>query len=576
MKRLMIFVAVMCAAMWATAADVPSDADVRAVGKYVEELTKGDLAQMRQKRITKEQYADALLGYAVDEKKAAAKFALFRDAFKAYADAKSWEKADGVYGAAQVEGGTEYALAVVGHTTIPGAAKDLKARIEGDKKSYRQIGILKSKLKKTPDDESLCEALGQEYAAVGNWDGALVAFLTAPGEVAKVADWELNKGNAYTAAKTAEFWWGYADGKPKTKMEALRLHAAMWYEIALGEGAYSGNEAKIVQGRIDETKSYGGAAMQDKATLAKQVKELKPITLPLNNKTVIEFVGVPAGEFTMGTDDERLVKSMEKNAVKPHRVTITRPFWLSKYKVTKELWDAFQKAELTEYDKVMGGMKVPQPVSYFEAMEFCDWLTKRFRSKLPSNYIVRLPTEAEWEYACKAGESGENVPYYDWDNIKQFSVQAADVRKRAENTKLNLDDKHDWEFMPIEVGTKKPNAFGFYDILGNGFELTLDSFDPSLAKKPNDVFNDGNNGNQTALVYAEKEIDPIRFFRIMPNALSVLRGAEFNNMEPSLYSKRGCRLHTRGVGVQTTCFRLCIGPDLMKEKGYSFKSGKKK
>ena len=96
MKRLMIFVAVMCAAMWATAADVPSDADVRAVGKYVEELTKGDLAQMRQKRITKEQYADALLGYAVDEKKAAAKFALFRDAFKAYADAKSWEKADGV------------------------------------------------------------------------------------------------------------------------------------------------------------------------------------------------------------------------------------------------------------------------------------------------------------------------------------------------------------------------------------------------------------------------------------------------------------------------------------------------
>ena len=576
MKRLMIFVAVMCAAMWATADDVPSDADVRAVGKYVEELTKGDLAQMRQKKITKEQYADALLGYAADEKKSAAKFALFRDAFKAYAEAKSWGKADGVYGAAQAEGGTEYALAVVGHTTISGAAKDLKARIEGDKKSYRQIGILKSKLKKTPDDESLCEALGQEYAAVGNWDGALASFLTAPGEVAKIADWELNKGGAYTASKVAEFWWGYADGKPKSKMEALRLHAAMWYEIALGEGAYSGNESKIVQGRIDETKSYGGAAMQDKATLAKQVKELKPITLPLNNKTVIEFVGVPAGEFTMGTDDERLVKSMEKNAVKPHRVTITRPFWLSKYKVTKEQWDAFQKAELTEYDKVMGGMKVPQPVSYFEAMEFCDWLTKRFRSKLPSNYIVRLPTEAEWEYACKAGESGENVPYYDWDNIKQFSVQAADVRKRAENTKLNLDDKHDWEFMPIEVGTKKPNAFGFYDILGNGFELTLDSFDPSLAKKPNDVFNDGNNGNQTALVYAGKEIDPIRFFRIMPNALSVLRGAEFNNMEPSLYSKRGCRLHTRGVGVQTTCFWLCIGPDLMKEKGYSFKSGKKK
>ena len=576
MKRLMMIAAAMCAAMQVVAAGVPSDADVRAVGTYVGELTRADLAQMRQKKITKEQYADALAGYATDEKKPAAKFVFFREAFKAYVEVKSWGKADGTYGAAQAEGGTEYALAVVGRTLIPGAAKELKARIEADRKSYRQIGVLKSQLKKTPGDESLCELLGLEYAAVGNWEGALAAFLTAPGEVAKVADWELNKGNAYTAAKTAEFWWSYAEGKPKAKMEAVKLHAAMWYELALGEGAYSGNEAKIVQGRIDETKSYGGAAMQDRATLAKQVKELKPIVLPLKGKTLIEFVGVPAGEFMMGADDERFVRIMEKNAVKPHSVTITRPFWLSKYQVTKEQWETFRKIELSEYDKVMGGMKVPQNVSYMEAMEFCDWLTKKFRNKLPSHYVVRLPTEAEWEYACKAKDLGESNPHYDWGNIKQFSVQAADVRKRAENTKLNLDNKRDWEFMPIEVTTKKPNGFGLYDMLGNGFELTLDTFDPNLTKNPYNVFKDGINNGQAALVYDERETDPLRFFRIVQNAFGVLRGAEHNNMEPHLYAKRGCRLCERGTIVQTITLRLCIGPDLMKEKGYSFKPGKKK
>ena len=207
MKRMLTMLAAMCAAMCALAAEVPSAAEVREVGKYLDELTKGDRQSLSQKKTTKEQYGDALLGYAADEKKPAAKFALFKEAFKAYADVKSWEKADGVYSAAQAEGGTEYALAVVGNVIVPGAAKDLKTRIEDDKKSYRQIGIIKKKLKKSPGDEALCESLGLEYAAVGEWEKALAAFLTAPGEVAKVADWELNKGSAYTAAKAAKFWW---------------------------------------------------------------------------------------------------------------------------------------------------------------------------------------------------------------------------------------------------------------------------------------------------------------------------------------------------------------------------------
>ena len=552
-----------CAAVLSAfaAAKVPSEADVRSEGKYLTELTRGDVSQMRQKKITKEQYADALADYAADEKKPAAKFALFREAFKAYADAKCWEKADGVYSMAQVVGGTEYALHVVGRTMILGAAAALKARVDADRKSYM--------LKKTPGDESLCESLGLEYAAIGDWDGAIAAFLTAHGEVAKVADWELNKGNAYTAAKAAAFWWGYADGKPKAKMEALRLHAAMWYELALGENAYSGNEAKIVQGRIEETKSYGAAAMQEKATIAKQEKELRPIVLPLKGKTVIEFVGVPAGEFMMGT--KRRVWD-NTSLTKPHKVIITRQFWISKFQVTKEQWNIFKKAELTEYDKVMGGMQVPQGMSYMEAMDFCEWLTKRVKNKLPKGYIARLPTEAEWEYALRINDDT-------WDDekwhekIDGFAVSVRDIRQRANEQKFKLPNL-EWKCGSIAVGTKKPNAIGLYDMIGNGGEFVLDTFDAdSFAMLSGVWYPMGDKANEgKGLVYDDKETHPLRFSKKDVTALISIKRGEIGLESPHPFTKRHTDLFGRS---NRSTIRLCIGPDLMKEKGYTFKPTKK-
>ena len=397
---------------------------------------------------------------------------------------------------------------------------------------------------------------------------ALAAFLTAPGEVAKVADWELNKGGAYTAAKAAKFWWDYADGKPKAKMEAVRLHAAMWYELALGENAYSGNEAKIVQGRIEETKSYGGAEMQERATLAKQVNELKPIVLEVKSKTLIEFVGVPAGEFMMGTDDPK-EWNWCLSIIKPHKVIITRPFWLSKFKVTKEIWNAYQKTKLTDFEKAIGGMRGPQIVSYIEAMEFCEWLTKRVRSKLPNGYIVRLPTEAEWEYALFIKDLDAGSLYRKWKaNQSAICFSEKEVKQIAfdKNVDTSTLAWHDLSF--AEVGRKKPNRIGLYDILGSGFEVVLDTFDDS-SFTIKDVMIAWDNANQKEIIYEEREIDPLRYCRFMPRCIQ--RGAlPWNWYIPNPYGKRGGEL-TEHMNT----LRLCIGPDLMKEKGYKFKPPKK-
>jgi formylglycine-generating enzyme required for sulfatase activity len=344
----------------------------------------------------------------------------------------------------------------------------------------------------------------------------------------------------------------------------------MWYELAIGENAYTGNEAKIVQGRIDETKSYGGSAMQDKATLAKQVKELKPIVLPLKGKTVVEFVGVPAGEFTMGTDDPKCAHFCQ-SLMKPHEVIITRPFWLSKYKVTKEVWSSYRKTILSDYDKVLGGMSVPQIVSYNEAMEFCEWLTKRVRSKLPNGYIVRLPTEAEWEYALFVRDTDADSLYRNWnDNVSQISYTKRDIQKLYESKGIDTSNlAEDWQMTPIEVGKKKPNGLGLYDMLANGKDVMLDTFDDSTFESKTWLEDKKKNANQTGIIYANKEIDPLRYYYGKVGARCISRGGGW--WFPHPFVKRGEELK----GVFLT-LRLCIGPDLMKEKGYKFKLQKKR
>ena len=342
----------------------------------------------------------------------------------------------------------------------------------------------------------------------------------------------------------------------------------MWYEIALGEGAYSGNEAKIVQGRIDETKSYGGAAMQDKATLAKQVKELKPITLPLNNKTVIEFVGVPAGEFMMGAGNPEKVCANVPSLVKYHKVTISRPFWISKFQVTKEQWDSYEKTELTVFQKAVGGSRVAVATTFIDAMDFCKQLTKRFGSKLPKGYVVRLPTEAEWEYAYKIKDSTVDSSYYNWEeNIPKIAVRKEDVIERA--TKNSIHEIPE-DVKPMEVGTKMPNGLGLYDMLGNRIEFTLATCNSKFFCNLNRGLGNISNKNQTAISYQDNEIDPLLWCD-NANAWYIMRGGWFL-WSAELYGKKVSPIDSSMCGT----FRLCIGPDLMKEKGYSFKSGKKK
>ena len=170
----------------------------------------------------------------------------------------------------------------------------------------------------------------------------------------------------------------------------------------------------------------------------------KPAPAPLRNSIGMDFVVIAPGEFMMGcSKDDKDCKSDESPR---HRVQITRSFEIGKYEVTQAQWVAVMKSNPSSNK----GDSLPvETVSKLEAQDFIAKL-----NALKDGYIYRLPTEAEWEYAARAGKDS---PY---------SGPLAQVAWYAGNSD---DETH-------PVGLKSPNAWGLYDTQGNVREWVSDLY----------------------------------------------------------------------------------------------------
>lgn len=169
----------------------------------------------------------------------------------------------------------------------------------------------------------------------------------------------------------------------------------------------------------------------------------------------IDMVWLPGDTFMMGSEGDSNDEIDEKPV---HKVTVSA-FYISVYEITQN-----------QYKEIMGtnpsnfkGNNLPvEQVSWEDAMKFC----KRFGKKY--NVKARLPYEAEWEYACRAGTS---TKYYWGDEVNGDYAW--------------YDDNSDSKTHP--VGQKKPNAFGLYDMSGNVWELCMDWYSDSYyASSPSD------------------------------------------------------------------------------------------
>jgi formylglycine-generating enzyme required for sulfatase activity len=211
---------------------------------------------------------------------------------------------------------------------------------------------------------------------------------------------------------------------------------------------------------------------------------------------------IPAGTFTMGSPNGEIERREDEVQ---HEVTISKPFYIGVYEVKqKEYYDlllpdydhegwqhsrgpihdglAFFYRDRNHYSDFKGGKLQPtnpmECVTWAEAQEFCRELTKREKKagRLPKGYVFRLPTEAEWEYACRAGTTG---PY----NVKGVSDDAEYLKSEEfVNTFANVASG---STMPVG-GKRLPNAWGLYDMHGNVYEWCLDWYSPYPEGKAKD------------------------------------------------------------------------------------------
>ena len=202
------------------------------------------------------------------------------------------------------------------------------------------------------------------------------------------------------------------------------------------------------------------AAPSTQPTSGPASQPVKELTLDLGNKVTMKLVSIPSGKFMMGSPASE--KDRFDSEGPQHEVTISKAFYMGGYSVTQEQYEQIMGKNPSQFK---GAQNPVENVSWDDAVEFCKKLSQK------TGKTVRLPTEAEWEYACRAG-SKTRFSYGDDNDYANLGDYAW------------YDKNSDKKTHP--VGQKKPNAWGLYDMHGNVWQWCSDWYDSYANAKNTD------------------------------------------------------------------------------------------
>jgi formylglycine-generating enzyme required for sulfatase activity len=187
------------------------------------------------------------------------------------------------------------------------------------------------------------------------------------------------------------------------------------------------------------------------------------------NSIGMKLTLIPAGKFVMGSPAAEMERDPEELQ---HEVTISKPFYMGVYEVTQKEYEKVVAKNPSHFKKVESDMPVDQ-VRWSEVVDFCSRLSNNADER-KAGRVYRLPTEAEWEYACRAGTK-TTFHFGDALSSKQTNFDG--------NFPFGGAAKGPNLQKPAKVGSYEPNPWGLYDMHGNVAEWCSDWYDPDYYKK---------------------------------------------------------------------------------------------
>ena len=311
-----------------------------------------------------------------------------------------------------------------------------------------------------------------------------------------------------------------------------------------------------------------GAALTGDNAADLAAMKAKQWTVP---KVDMKMMRIPAGSFIMGSPKTEPYRHTDETQ---HKVTITQPFYMGACEVTQkqyydlmlpgfdhEAWQfargpihagaaMFYRSRSGRGNYLGGELNLKQPmecVTWEKAREFCRKVTdlERKAGRLPKGYVYRLPTEAEWEYACRAGSKGRY-------NVKGEK----DTLEYLKSSKFINSFANVAEGKPIDVAQKKPNAWGLYDMHGNVYEWCLDWYGPYAGGAEKDPTGPATGVRRTARGGSFNGALPHAPPGVIPQ-----RNA-YKTIGPFIRSASRCSLRP-DVGFYAICgFRVVLAPEV--------------